>query len=183
MNTFLRSCAFGASLLIGSLSAFGADAQPSYLDFSDILPAPSGQFVEVDLDEGLLGLAAKFADGQEKEAAQVLRGLKSVHVRVISLDDRNRSKVLERVTGARSSLARDGWKRLAVAKDGNGQDVAVFARVKGDEAIQGLAVTVIDGDREAVIVNVVGEIRPDQISALGARFGVEPLKNLNVAAK
>lgn len=183
MNTLFRSCLLASSLLAASLSASAAESAPGYMDFSDIAPAQTGQFVEVDLDEGLLSLAAKFAQGQEKEAAEVLRGLKTVRVRVISLDDKNRSSVFERVHGARTQLAKDGWKKIAVAKDGNGQDVAVFARVKGDEAIEGLAVTVLDGDREAVIVNIVGEIRPEQITALGARFGVEPLKNLNVAAK
>lgn len=182
MNSF-----FGPVLAVTALFlapfAYAADARPAYLDFHDIAPAKQGTFVEVDLDQGLLSLAAKLAEGQEKEAAQILRGLKSVHVRVIGLDDANRATVVSRMQEAREKLSADGWKRIALARDGNGQDVAVFARLNGDESIQGIAVTVIDGGREAVVVNVVGDLRPEQISALGVRFGIEPLKHVKVAAK
>ncbi len=183
MKTTFRTLTAAAALCLATVAAQAADGAPSYLDFSDIAPGAAGESVEVDLDEGLLTLASRFADGHEKEAAEVLRGLKSVQVRVISLDDKNREAVVSRIGHARTHLARDGWKRVAVVKQGNGQDVAVFARTKGAEAIQGIAVTVLEGTKQAVIVNVIGEIRPEQITALGARFGIEELKDLQIASK
>jgi hypothetical protein len=183
MKSLLRSLVLCSTLGLAQLSVFAASDVPSYLDFSDITPAKAGQFVEVDLDQGLLSMAARLAQTQEKEVAEVIRGLKSIHVRVIGLDDANRAAVLERVRSARTKLSNDGWRRIAVARDGSGQDVAVFARTQGEEMIQGLAVTVIDGEKEAVVVNIVGDIRPEQIAILGARFGVDPLKKIQVAAK
>ena len=174
--------------LILSLSAFAvtstfasAETSPGFLEFGKIMPAKNGEFVEIDLDESLLGLAAQFAEGQEKEAAQILRGLKQVRVHVIGLDEENRSSVLERVSEVRAELAKEGWKRVAVVKDPKGADVAIFARTRGGNSIQGLAITVVDEGKQAVIVNIVGEIKPEQITALGNRFNIEPLKKIKFA--
>lgn len=88
-----------------SALASAADNDSAFLDFGKIASAKNGQSVEIDLDESLLGLAACFAEGQEKEAAQVLRGLKQVKVRVLDLDDENRSSVLDRIHEVRAGLA------------------------------------------------------------------------------
>jgi hypothetical protein len=36
----------------------------------------------------------------------------------------------------------------------------------------------LDGNKEAVFVNVVGDIKPDQLSMLGDRLHIDPLKKL-----
>jgi hypothetical protein len=59
-----------------------------------------------------------------------------------------------------------------------GQDVAVFLKLRGEEAVEGLVVTVLEGDREAVFVNVVGEVRPDKLAEIGEKLGIEPLKHV-----
>lgn len=184
MNSFLRLALGLTAVGFTSIFALAANPEPAYLDFGKIAPAKDGEFVEIDLDAGLLNLAARFAEGQEKEAAQVLRGLQHVRVHVIGIDDNNRAAVLERVRDARAGLASDGWKRIATVKEKqNGADISIFARTRGEEAIEGLAITIVEGDKQAVVVNVVGDIKPEQISALGERFDIEPLKKLSVAKK
>ena len=181
MKSSLRLLLSLAAFATTSAFASAADHKSAFLDFGKISPAKNGESVEIDLDEGLLGLAALFAEGQEKEAAQVLRGLKQVRVHVIGLDEGNRSSVLERVREIRVGLTNEGWKRVAVVKDKNGADVAVFIRVGDGHSIQGLAITVVDEGKQAVIVNVVGDIKPEQIAALGQRFDIDPLKKITVA--
>ena len=46
------------------------------------------------------------------------------------------------------------------------QDVAVYLKTDDQDTIQGITVTVIDGGREAVVVNVVGSVNTDQIADL-----------------
>jgi hypothetical protein len=54
--------------------------------------------------------------------------------------------------------------------------------MRGEEAIEGLVVTVISDQKEVVLVNIVGDIKPEQIATLADRFDIEPLKNIKVAA-
>jgi hypothetical protein len=44
--------------------------------------------------------------------------------------------------------------------------------------VEGLVVTILDGNREAVLVNIVGNIKPEQVALLGERFNIEPLKKV-----
>lgn len=171
-----------AATALSTSAAFAAPATPKYLDFDHLPAAHGGDLVEIDLDEGLLSLASHFVGAAEKETADVLRGLKHVNVHVISLDDANRGEVVQRIQAARDGLTKDGWRRLVTVRQGGDQDVMVFAQTEMD-AINGVAVTIVDGRNQAVVVNVTGSIKPEQIAALGKRFDIEPLKNLSVASK
>jgi hypothetical protein len=56
----------------------------------------------------------------------------------------------------------------------NGKDdVGVYMKMRGPEAVEGLVVTVIEGKGHAVLVNVVGDIRPEKLQVLGERFNLE----------
>jgi len=54
--------------------------------------------------------------------------------------------------------------------------VNVFLKTREQEAVEGIVVTILQGGKEAVLINVVGDIRPEQIATLGERFNLEPLK-------
>jgi hypothetical protein len=69
------------------------------------------------------------------------------------------------------------WERLVtVIKDK--EDVGIFMKMSGAEVVEGVVVTVLSGDGQAVFVNVVGDIRPDKLATVGERFNIEPLKHL-----
>jgi hypothetical protein len=53
----------------------------------------------------------------------------------------------------------------------------VHTQTRGAEALAGVAITVID-PKNAVLVNVVGDIRPEQIVALGESLNLKPLKEI-----
>ena len=66
----------------------------------------------------------------------------------------------------------------------NGKDnVRVSIKTKGDEAVEGLVVTVIGEDKQAVFVNIVGNLRPDKIALIAEKFNIEPLKKAAEAIK
>jgi hypothetical protein len=158
-------------------------AADGVVDFGKISPPTSGgQFVEVNIRENLIAMAARLTESQEPEVAQLLRGLKAVRVNVVGLDDGNREEVLKRIEAIRGQLAGAGWERVVTAQQKD-QDVSVFIKLKGSEAIEGVAVTVMEGNREAVLVNVVGNIKPEQLTMLGERFDIEPLKEIGITVK
>jgi hypothetical protein len=50
--------------------------------------------------------------------------------------------------------------------------------MRGPEAVEGVVVTVLDGKKQAVLINIVGDIRPEKLGAIGERFNIDPLKQL-----
>jgi glyceraldehyde-3-phosphate dehydrogenase/erythrose-4-phosphate dehydrogenase len=113
----------------------------------------------------------------EKDPAKLLRNLQGVRVNVIGLTDENREDTKNRIEAVRSQLSNSGWDRIVTVKDGS-EDVGVFVKLRGEEAIEGVVVTIVNGDREAVFVNVVGNIQPEQIAKVGESLNIKPLKEI-----
>ncbi len=173
-----------ASLLavVSVASLWGADPAPGYVDFGKLVPSAEGKFVEVNLSEGLLKFAATICSHEEPQAAEMIRNLKHVRVNVIELNDANRATTIERVKAVRQQLEAQGWAQMVNVREApKGDDVQIFAKTRGEEAIEGLAVTVIENQHEVVLVNIVGDIKPEQIASLAERFNIEPLKKIGPA--
>jgi hypothetical protein len=145
-------------------------------------PQKGGEFVEVNLRDNLLGMAARIAAKDQPEVSELLNGIRSIRVHVIGLDDSNRSSNTEHVQSLRKSLDASGWERVVSVTEAD-QEVAVHLRTQGSEAVQGLVVTVLEGKHQAVVVHISGDIRPEKLATLGEKFGIEPLKHLPIPAK
>lgn len=182
-NTF-RSAAITA-LLAGSmcLSLRAAEPGAGYIDLGKYLPSEgSGQFIEVNVKSEMIALAARLTEKEEPDIAELLRGLKAVRVNVFGVDQENREDFAEGLKKLRAELDTKGWERLVTVQE-KGQEVGVYLKHRGEEAIEGVVVTVFDGKKEAVFVNVVGDIRPEKIAVIGEKLNIEPLKKLGVVAR
>lgn len=169
--------AFSLALL---LPARAAEAPAGLVDLGPLSPpAGGGQYVEVNLRGNLLAMAARVVGREEPELAEMIRGIQAVRVHVVGLDDSNRTEVKRRIARFRKDLSDQGWERIVTAQT-PGEDVAVFLKTRGDEAIEGVAVTVLEGDREAVCVNVAGDLRPDKLAELGEKLGIRPLHHVGL---
>lgn len=171
----LIALTLGVSLLAGSLTA--QSAQPGAIDFGKFSPGTDAQFVEVDIKSNLINMVARLAETQEPEVAKFLRNIQGVRVNVIGLTDENRADTKTRIESVRSQLGDKGWDRIVTVKDG-AEDVGVFVKLRGEEAIEGVVVTVVSGESEAVFVNIVGNIKPEQIAKVGDALHIAPLKEL-----
>jgi hypothetical protein len=173
----MKTC-LSLGLALAAVLVFPALAADSdgYVDFGKFVPSQSGaQFVEVNIGDNLIGIVAKLAATQEPEVAELLGGLKRIRVNVIGLDEANRDEIGDRMEKIGADLDRQGWERIVTARDA-GELVNVFLKTRGQEAVEGIVVTILQDDKEAVLVNVVGDIRPEKIATLGERFNLEPLK-------
>jgi hypothetical protein len=174
-----------AAAAVCGLAAFPVAAGPlrGQIDFGAFTPAPSGaEFVEVNIPANLIALAARFVEKEEPDIAKLLNSIKLVRVNVIGLDDKNREEISQRVQKVRKDLDGNGWTRLVTAMKEN-QDVGVYLNMGENDAIQGLAVVVMEGTRQAVFVNIVGNIQPDQLTTLGERLHIDPLKEIGQKVK
>jgi len=185
MKSALRSALAAAALSLASVASLPAAVEPGFVDFGTFSAGADCKFVEVNVQSGLLKFAAKIAASQEPDAAELLRNIKHVRVNVVGLDESNKAATLARMASIRADLEKKGWEKIVTARDPqakSGDDVAIY--LKGTEdAIQGIVVTVIEHKGSAVFVNVVGNIRAEDLAKLGEKLDIKPLTKLKLQAK
>jgi len=181
MKHSIRSALTLAALVGVAIQA--ENTPPGYVDFGKFSPPSSGgEFVEVHITSNLISMVARLAEKNEPEIAELLRGLHRVRVNVIGLDDGNRAEMETRVKKIRTDLDAQGWERIVTAQKKD-EDVGVYLKTRGEEAVEGVVVTVIESNREAVFINIVGNIKPEKIAVIGERFNIEPLKKIGQAVE
>jgi len=173
-----------ASALVTASLCFAAHAEtPGLVDFGKFNPPGKGsEFVEVQVRSNLLSFAAQLVEKEQPEAAKLLRNVQLVRVNVVGLNDENREEMQKRVQKIRQDLEARGWERNVNVQGKAGEDVGIYTQTRGGESLAGVAVTVIE-PKNVVLVNVVGDIRPEQITALGESLNIKPLKELGGAIK
>jgi hypothetical protein len=175
----IRSLIVGSLCSALSLSSLAAASEDGVVDFGKFSPSAGAEFVEVNVNSNLITMILNVAKQSEPGIVEVLKGLKGVRVNVMGLTDENRDEIQKRVASIRKELDTKGWERVVTAmKEGN--DVGVFMRTRGSQAVEGIVVTVLEGNKHAVLVNVVGDIQPEKLSMIGELFNIEPLKQLKV---
>ncbi len=82
--------------------------------------------------------------------------------------------IRDRTSEMSKRLKADGWETVVKVREDD-EFVDMFLKTNGD-VIEGMVVMVIDEDDEAVFVNIIGEIDPEQIGRLGNKFNVGGLR-------
>lgn len=182
MKTILsRSLTF--ALLIAGCALTASAESPGLVDFGKFTPPGNGgEFVEVQVRSNLINFAATLVEKEEPDAAKLLRSVQLVRVNVIGLTDENREEMRKRVQAIRQDLESHGWERNVNVQGKDGEDVGVHIQMQGGTALAGVAVTVVDS-KNVVLVNLVGDIRPEQIAALGEKLNIKPLQKIGEAVK
>ena len=161
-----------------------AEPPAGQVDFGKLaMPGNGGEFVEIQVNSNLISLAAKLVEKQQPDAARLLRGVQLVRVNVIGLTDENRDELTKHVRQIRHDLDAQGWERNVNVQQKDGEDVGVYTKTRGGEALAGLVITVIEPKDEIVLVNIVGDIKPEQVAALGEGLNIKPLEKIGEALK
>lgn len=180
MRNFVRYSL--AALTLAALTQIhsqAADRPAGFVDFGNLAPDTSGsEFVEVNINNTLISMVGRFAAKEEPEIAGLLKGLHSIRVNVIGLNNGNRDDLASRIKEIRGKLDTGGWERIVTAQQKN-QDVGIYLKTRGEDAVEGIVVTVLDGRKQAVLINIVGDIRPDMLGVIGDRFNIDPLKDVS----
>lgn len=170
--------AAAAAAIVSTVSAADIESHGGYVDLGKFTPAATGgEFVEVNIPRNLISMASKLIGKDEPEISKILAGLQAIRVNVVSVDDSNRAELTERIASIKDHVAGNGWQQVVSVRDQN-ETVGVYVKALNDEVIEGITITVLDGSREAVFVNIVGDVRPEEIAVLGERFGIDPLKEI-----
>tara|TARA_B110000495_G_scaffold23001_1_gene16267 strand:+ start:30 stop:590 length:561 start_codon:yes stop_codon:yes gene_type:complete len=152
-----------------------------YVDFSTLTAiAAIEPTVEISLKAPLLNMITNLIRSEDEEAAEFISKLMRVTVNVFESDDID----VDQVAASMSTMAEDldsaGWDRVVRVREDESH-VDIYFRLAPDaDAIYGIAIMVAEPG-ETVLVNIVGDISTDDISALGRRFNLDELVDIEVA--
>ena len=156
------------------------ESHPGYVDFSTLTAiAAIEPTVEISLKAPLLILITNLIRNED-EAAEFISKLMRVTVNVFESDDID----VDQVAASMSTMAEDldsaGWDRVVRVREDESH-VDIYFRLAPDaDVIYGIAIMVAEPG-ETVLVNIVGDISTDDISALGRRFDLDELVDIEVA--
>lgn len=171
-----------AAIVLGAAASAPA-AETGAVDFGTFAPAAGKQYVEVNLKPALIKFAAKIVAVDEPDAAELLRSIDGVRVRVVGMDETNRDATATRMNQIRTDLTAAGWENMATVREADGEggdDVAIFVKTGPEDSIAGVVVTVLSSKGEAVLVNIVGNIRAEQIVTIAEKLDIKPLRELKL---
>lgn len=152
--------------------------EAGYIDFGNLEELESGnRVVDVFLEGNLLRLVGKFAENEDVELSDVISKLKLIKAKMLEVTRDNEKQLQARVLEIENSLKKNNWNMLVRIRDYD-EHVNVYLKSSGDDLIEGLAVTSINGD-EATFVNIVGDINLETIGRLSSKFDIPALDRLN----
>jgi hypothetical protein len=174
-QNILKLASLSLLLLVGATAtaqAQGARVQMSQLEY---LSGKASETVDVNIDEKLMQLTAKFfssKDEDEKAVKEIISGLKGIFVKSFEFEHEGEYSDAD-VESVRSQLRGPEWTKIvayASKKDGK---VEVYLQTNGAQ-IGGLAVLATE-PKELTVVNIVGPVDIDKLSKLEGQFGVPVL--------
>ena len=175
---------FVAGFLAAALAGCGLTAPRSsdgYADLDSLGAFDVDNTMTLSIGPGLLRFAARHVEDDEESSA-LLSGLEGVRIRIYEIDG-DADRVARRVDAMGEKLQDQGWLPVAVIQDA-GETVHMLMKPVEDENGQRIAgLTVLVADREeAVLVNVMGDLRPEMFSETMVALDVNVTPDVQVAA-
>lgn len=160
-----------ALVLATQMMAFAQDWDPG--GQLKKLSARASNAVDVNLDQSMLQFAGGFLDPkdpQQAKAKKIIADLKGIYVHSYEFD-KTGEYTAQDVEALRAQVQGPNWSRVVnVHSKSDGEDVTVYFKKEGNE-FKGLVVIAAE-PTELTFVNIVGPIRPEDLSELGGQFGI-----------
>ena len=163
---------FVTLIVTATASAQNARIQMSQLD---ALAAKASETVDVNIDESLMQMTAKFLsskDPDEAKVREIVNGLKGIYVKSFEFETEGQYSVAD-LESIRSQLRNTAWDRIVNINSKKEGSVEVYLMHTAGQ-ISGLAVLATD-PKEVTIVNIVGPVDLEKLSDLEGNFGVPVL--------
>jgi len=161
----------------------GLQDHPGFVDFSTLTAMMNSEpTVEISLKAPLLNMVTNLIRAEDEEAASFISRLLRVTVNVFDSQAVEVDAVSDTMAAIAVDLDKEGWERVVRVRE-DSSHVDIYVRMSADaELIHGIAIMVAE-PYETVLVNIVGDISSNDIAALGRRFDIHELEDLNVQAQ
>lgn len=140
------------------------------------LSAKAVEVNSVTLDGDMLQLAAKFLDldkddPESEQVKSLIKNLKGIYVKSFEFDQPNQYSASD-VEDIRSQLAAPGWSKIVESRDKRAnENDEIYVMKDSHNNVAGVAIVVAE-PKELTVVNIVGPVDLDKLSALGGKFGI-----------
>lgn len=178
----LKVSALAVLLLLGVAASAAAQDARIQTNQLDALAAKASETVDVNLDERLMQLAAKFLkgkDGDEVKIKELINGLKGIYVKLYSFETEGQYTAAD-LESVKAQLRNPAWSKLVNVTSKKEGSVDVYLMQNG-ATISGLALLAV-GPKEIAVVNIVGPVDLEKLSQLEGNFGIPDLE-IDVPAK
>lgn len=174
---FKKMTLFAVAILLGLSVAATTRAQSAKIELTqlDHLGAKATEAVDVNIDEGLMKLTAKFLSGKDPDEIKIkelVNGLKGIYVKSYEFDRAGDYSPAD-VESIRSQLRNPAWTRILNVSSKREGSIEVYLLSIASQ-VGGLVVLATDL-KELTIVNIVGPVDLEKLSQLEGQFGVPEL--------
>lgn len=175
ITTWWAKLAVGLALLCLAVPARGQNPRLN-LERLEKLSSKAVEVTNVTLDGDMLQLAAKFLDMDHEDedaaqAKQIVKKLKGIYVKSFEFEERNQYSAAD-VEEIRAQLAAPGWNKIVESRSKrNNENDEIYFFKDANNNIGGIAVLVAE-PKELTVVNIVGPVDMDKLSALSGKFGI-----------
>ncbi|MAC68641.1 MAG: hypothetical protein CMP84_00240 [Gammaproteobacteria bacterium] len=180
-NRMILAIATAVALPLVFAADNSLDDHPGFVDFSSLTAVVNVEpTVEISLKAPLLRMVTNLIRAKDDQAAGLFSELMQVTVNVYESNAIDVDEIANSMSAIAENLDGQGWDRVVrVRKADDHSDI--YMRMSDDaEIIYGITIMVAEpGD--TVMVNIVGEISGDDISALGRLFDIDEFDELEVA--
>ena len=170
-----------AALLLSGCGLTAPRSNAGYADLDSLGLSDVDNTLTLSIGPSLLRFAAKHTD-EDPETQALLSNLEGVRVRIYEIDG-DAERVAGRVNDMGDRLQRQGWEPVAVMREADETVHMLLKPVVEDDGqrIAGLTVLVAD-QQEAVVVNVMGDLKPEFFSDTMVALDVDVTPDLELAA-
>jgi hypothetical protein len=170
---------FTGKLLIAFLAAMLAlpamaqedelKAYPGYVEFGELNAIFGEPTTTINIGGSMLGFVGALSAKEDPEAANIFKRLHGVRVSVFENQDIP-DEGLEFVKQVSAELGEKGWESV-VSVNSADEQVRILMKINED-LVEGITVIAVE-QKEAVFVNVIGNISPDEIEKVMSNVNVD----------
>ena len=161
--------ALASALLLGGCGLTAPRGNAGFADLDSLGMNDTDRVLALSIGPALLRFAARHVE-DDPETRALLRSLDGVRIRIYEIDG-DPARVAARMDDMSRKLAGTGWERVLLVRQA--QEQAHMLVRFDDDRICGMTVLVSDGDEEAVVINLMGDIQPQQFGGVMAALDVD----------